>query len=157
MSEYNQSHKQVKVIQQRKRTTMKTTMEHRYHSASILTAVLPLNVQLVKIAEPVLTYTAPPCQKTNSNKCSERSTMSGHNSKHVLPKAMANSTTTPPQCSTSINRPSQQQVHQITYILYEHWSSNAATTITTTTTTTTKKYSKKESMWGSDSKHLSPQ
>ena len=66
---------------------MTTTMEHRHHSASILTAVLPLNVQLVKIAEPSSpTYTAPPCQKTNSNKCSERSTMSGHNSKHFSPK-----------------------------------------------------------------------
>jgi hypothetical protein len=52
MSEYNQSHKQVKVIQQRKRTIMKTTMEHGHQSASKLTAVLPLNVQLVKIAEP---------------------------------------------------------------------------------------------------------
>ena len=120
MSEYIQSHKQVKVIQQRKRRIMKTTMEHRHHSASILTAVLPLNVQVVKIAEPPLTYTAPPCQKTNSNKCIERSTMSGHNSKHVLTTATANSTTPLPRCFTSINGPSQQQVHQITYILYEH-------------------------------------
>ena len=58
--------------QQRKITIMKTKVKHRHHSASILTAVFPFNVQLVKTAEPPSTYTAPPCQKTNSIKCIQR-------------------------------------------------------------------------------------
>ena len=42
-----------------------------YHKtkACPLTAVFPLNVQLVKVAEPLLTYTAPPCLMPKNTEC----------------------------------------------------------------------------------------
>ena len=42
-----------------------------YHKtkACPLTAVFPLNVQLVKVAEPPLTYTAPPCLMPKNKEC----------------------------------------------------------------------------------------